>query len=153
MSQEFRHIVRIAGTDLDGSVKLPYALADIEGVGIRSAYAAIKITGLDPELRTGYLTESQAKELERVIQDMSKVGVPSWLLNRRKDISSGKDIHVIGPDLKLTNRMDIERMKATKSWKGIRHALGLKVRGQHTRTTGRTGQTVGVSKKKARASK
>jgi small subunit ribosomal protein S13 len=153
MSQEFRHIVRIAGTDLNGSAKLPYALADIEGVSVRTAYAAIKIAGLDPELRTGYLSEAQAKELERIIQDMSKIGIPSWLLNRRKDIASGKDIHLIGPDLKLSNRMDIERMKATKSWKGIRHALGLKVRGQHTRTTGRTGQTVGVSKKRVKPSK
>jgi small subunit ribosomal protein S13 len=108
---------------------------------------------LDPEMRTGYLSDSQAKELERIIQDLSKIGIPSWLLNRRKDIATGKDIHLIGPDLKLATRMDIERMKATKSWKGIRHALGLKARGQHTRTTGRTGQTVGVSKKKARAAK
>lgn len=153
MSLEYRHIVRIAGTDLNGAVKLPYALADIEGVGVRTAYAAIKIVGLDPELRTGYLSEAQAKELEKIIQDMSKISAPPWLLNRRKDLASGKDIHLIGADLKLTDRMDIERMKATRSWKGIRHALGLKVRGQHTRTTGRTGQTVGVSKKSAKPAK
>jgi small subunit ribosomal protein S13 len=153
MSEAFRHIIRIAGTDLKGSEKLPFALDSIEGVSARTAYAAIRIAGLDPEMRTGYLSDAQAKELEKIIQDLSKIGVPSWLLNRRKDIATGKDIHLIGPDLRLANRMDIERMKATKSWKGIRHALGLKARGQHTRTTGRTGQTVGVSKKKARAAK
>jgi small subunit ribosomal protein S13 len=153
MSVEYRHIVRIAGTDLPGSAKLPFALAGIQGVGLRIAYAAVKIAGLDPELRTGYLSEVQAKELEKIIQDISKIAVPSWLLNRRKDLASGKDIHLIGADLKLTGRMDVERMKATRSWKGIRHALGLKVRGQHTRTTGRTGQTVGVSKKSAKPTK
>ena len=153
MSEGFRHIVRIAGTDLHGSEKLPYALAAIEGVSTRTAYAAIRIAGLDPELRAGYLSETQAKELEKIVQDLSKIGMPSWLLNRRKDVETGKDTHLIGADLKLATRTDIERMKATKSWKGIRHALGLKVRGQHTRTTGRTGQTVGVSKKKARAAK
>jgi len=153
MSETFRYIIRIAGTDLRGSEKLAFALDSIEGVSIRTAYAAIKLAKLDPEMRTGYLSDSQAKELERIIQDLSKIGIPSWLLNRRKDIATGKDIHLIGPDLKLATRMDIERMKATKSWKGIRHALGLKTRGQHTRTTGRTGQTVGVSKKKARAAK
>jgi small subunit ribosomal protein S13 len=153
MSETFRYIIRIAGTDLKGSEKLAFALDSIEGVSTRTACAAIKLARLDPEMRTGYLSDSQAKELERIIQDLSKMGIPSWLLNRRKDIATGKDIHLIGPDLKLATRMDIERMKATKSWKGIRHALGLKARGQHTRTTGRTGQTVGVSKKKARAAK
>jgi small subunit ribosomal protein S13 len=153
MSETFRYIIRIVGTDLKGSEKLAFALDSIEGVSTRTAYAAIKIAGLNPEMRTGYLSDVQAKELERIIQDLSKIGIPSWLLNRRKDIASGKDIHLIGPELRLATRMDIERMKATKSWKGIRHALGLKARGQHTRTTGRTGQTVGVSKKRARAAK
>jgi small subunit ribosomal protein S13 len=153
MSETFRYIIRIVGTDLKGSEKLAFALDGIEGVSTRTAYAAIKIAGLDPEMITGYLSDAQAKELEKIIQDLSRIGIPSWLLNRRKDIATGKDVHLIGPDLKLATRMDIERMKATKSWKGIRHALGLKARGQHTRTTGRTGQTVGVSKKKARAAK
>ncbi|MHA1722752.1 MAG: 30S ribosomal protein S13, partial [Candidatus Baldrarchaeia archaeon] len=51
-------------------------------------------------------------------------------------------------DLVLTIKSDIDRMKKIKSWKGIRHALGLKVRGQRTRTTGRGGRTIGVTKKK-----
>jgi small subunit ribosomal protein S18e len=39
-------------------------------------------------------------------------------------------------------------MKKIKSHKGIRHHWGLKVRGQHTKTTGRRGATVGVERKK-----
>jgi small subunit ribosomal protein S13 len=38
-------------------------------------------------------------------------------------------------------------MKDIRTWKGIRHSLGLKVRGQRTRTTGRSGKAVGVKKK------
>jgi small subunit ribosomal protein S13 len=38
-------------------------------------------------------------------------------------------------------------MKNIKSWKGVRHSLGLKVRGQRTKCTGRTGRSVGVKKK------
>ena len=45
-------------------------------------------------------------------------------------------------------RKDIEIMKKIRSWKGIRHSLGLKVRGQRTRTTGRLGLTVGVKRKR-----
>jgi small subunit ribosomal protein S13 len=44
---------------------------------------------------------------------------------------------------------DVDRMKKTHSTKGIRHHLGLRVRGQRTRTTGRGGKTVGVQWKKA----
>jgi small subunit ribosomal protein S13 len=38
-------------------------------------------------------------------------------------------------------------MRDIRTWKGIRHSLGLKVRGQRTRTTGRKGRAVGVAKK------
>ena len=54
-------------------------------------------------------------------------------------------------------REDLERMKKIKYWiyinnrlhRGIRHYFGLRVRGQHTCSTGRRGKTVGVTKKKA----
>jgi len=43
--------------------------------------------------------------------------------------------------------MDIDKMKEIKSWRGYRHAYGLKVRGQRTKTTGRAGKALGVKKK------
>ena len=55
-------------------------------------------------------------------------------------------MHLIGSELILKVKADIELMKKIKCWKGIRHSLGLKVKGQRTRTTGRTGVTVGVTK-------
>ena len=52
--------------------------------------------------------------------------------------------------LVLRNKDDIDLMRETRSWKGERHARGLKVRGQHTKTTGRTGRSVGVSRARIR---
>jgi small subunit ribosomal protein S13 len=68
-------------------------------------------------------------------------------LNRRKDLETGKDGHLISADLVLRNKMDIEQMKGIKSWRGYRHAYGLRVRGQRTKTTGRAGKALGVKKK------
>ncbi|EPB75796.1 putative ribosomal protein S13p/S18e [Ancylostoma ceylanicum] len=45
-------------------------------------------------------------------------------------------------------REDLERLKKIRLHRGLRHYWGLRVRGQHTKTTGRKGRTVGVSKKK-----
>jgi small subunit ribosomal protein S13 len=57
-------------------------------------------------------------------------------------------MHLIGSDLLLYARRDIEREIRIGSYRGIRHKLGYKVRGQRTRTTGRLGMTVGVRKKR-----
>merc|ERR1740131_651370 len=45
-------------------------------------------------------------------------------------------------------REDLERLKKIRAHRGLRHYWGLRVRGQHTKTTGHKGKTVGVSKKK-----
>lgn len=44
-------------------------------------------------------------------------------------------------------REDLERMRKARIHRGLRHMWGLRVRGQHTKTTGRRGRTVGVAKK------
>lgn len=150
MSKEFRHILRISGTDVDGTVKVPYALTKIKGVSLNLANAIIKKTNVNPEKRAGVLTEPEVKRIEQIIKEPTKFGVPSWLLNRRKDLETGKDLHLIGADLVLKTKMDIKRMKEMNSWRGYRHAYGLKVRGQRTRSTGRKGKAVGVKVKKRR---
>jgi len=53
-------------------------------------------------------------------------------------------------DLAMLTKMDVDRMKRIRSWKGIRHMYGLKVRGQHTRTTGRSGLVVGYNREEAK---
>jgi len=146
--RQFKYIVRIAGTDIDGKLKLPYGLAEIKGIGYTTALAIVRSLGLDPNLRTGFLTESEIRKLEEAVRDITRLGLPAWLYNRRKDYETGEDKHLIGPDLLFHARRDIEREIRIASWRGVRHRLGLKVRGQRTRTTGRLGMTVGVRKKR-----
>jgi small subunit ribosomal protein S13 len=147
MSGEFRHILRIIDTDVDGTLKAPYALRKIKGISLNLANAILKKAGINPDIRAGFLTEREVEKIEEIINEPTKFGLPNWLLNRRKDLETGKDMHLISADLVLRTKMDIEQMKELKSWRGYRHSYGLKVRGQRTRTTGRTGKALGVKKK------
>lgn len=147
MSDEFRHRLRIIDTDVDGTLKVSYALAKIKGVGPSLAEAMLRKTGIDPKKRAGFLAEAEVERLEEMVKDPAKSGLPAWLMNRRKDADSGKDTHLISSELVLKTKMDIEKMKEIKSWRGYRHAYGLKVRGQRTKTTGRAGKALGVKKK------
>jgi small subunit ribosomal protein S13 len=149
MSGEFRHILRIIDTDVDGTLKAPYALRKIKGISLNLANAILKKAGINPDVRAGFLTEAEVEKIEEIIKEPTKFGLPNWLLNRRKDLETGKDMHLISADLVLRTKMDIEQMKEIKSWRGYRHSYGLKVRGQRTRTTGRTGKALGVKKKEA----
>jgi small subunit ribosomal protein S13 len=150
MSREFRHIIRIADTDLDGTLKVGYALSKIKGVGVRLAQAILRKANINPETRLGFLSEAEVEKLEDIITNPAKHGFPGWLFNRPKDVKTGKDLHLIGPDLDLRVKADIEEMKKTRSWRGYRHAYNLKVRGQKTRTTGRTGKAMGVRRRALR---
>jgi len=147
MSEEFRHILRITNTDVDGTLKASYALTKIKGISLSLANAILKKAEINPDIRAGFLTEAEIERIEEIIKEPMKHGVPGWLLNRRKDLETGKDAHLITADLVLRTKMDIEQMKEMKSWRGYRHAYGLKVRGQRTKTTGRKGKALGVKKK------
>jgi len=146
LSTEYRHILRVAGTNLDGSKQVPYGLSSINGVSINYARAIIKAAGLSETVRLGSLSDSELQKLEEIIRDPGRFGVPSWMMNRQKDRNTGENNHLIGSDLTLKKKEDITFMTNIRTWKGIRHSLGLKVRGQRTKTTGRTGRSVGVKK-------
>lgn len=147
MSEEYRHILRIVDADVDGTLKVPYAISEVKGISLSLANAILKKAGISPEARAGFLTEAEVEKIEEIIKDPARFGLPNWLLNRRKDPDSGKNVHVISADLVLRTKMDIEQAKDLKSWRGYRHAYGLKVRGQRTKTTGRSGKALGVKKK------
>ncbi|AWR97119.1 30S ribosomal protein S13 [Acidianus sulfidivorans JP7] len=150
MSESFRYIVRLFGQDVDGTMKVPYALAMIKGIGYNTARAIVMKTGLDKDRRLGELTDAQLKKIEEMLSNKQISGLPYWMYNRRKDFESGKDMHLVTSELIFYARNDIEREKKVKSWRGVRHSLGLKVRGQKTKTTGRIGTTVGVKRGAAR---
>ncbi|MDG6985801.1 MAG: 30S ribosomal protein S13 [Nitrososphaerota archaeon] len=145
-AQEFRHLVRISGRDLEGGKKLIVALSDLKGVGYNFANVITTRLSLDPRVRLGTLTEEQVKEIESAIQNTAKSSLPTWFYNRRNDPETGDAKQLLGADLDFVQKNDIEDERNIQSWKGIRHGLGLKVRGQRTRTTGRKGRTVGVRK-------
>ncbi len=144
----YKAIVRLGGVDLPGNLKVGYALPRIRGLGISFTNAVLYVLGIDPNTPVGVLTDKNLTDLESVIRNPAQYGIPHWLFNRQRDPTTGQDLHVVGPDLLIALRRDVETMIKTKSWKGIRHSLGLKVRGQRTKTTGRLGQTVGVKRKK-----
>lgn len=148
--KELRAIIRIAGTDCDGEQKLTFGLCKIRGVSFSFANALAKVAGLPPDMKTGELTDEDVEKLEKILRDPAGFNIPAWLTNRRNDPSTGTTSQIVGSEIDIAVRSDLERMRRTNSWKGIRHSLGLKVRGQHTKTTGRTGKTVGVSKKALR---
>jgi len=148
LERSFRYIVRIANTDISGELRTDYGLAEIKGVGVNLATAICRVLNLDPSMKLGYLTDEEIAKIEDVLKNPLKYGIPSWMLNRRKDYETGEDKHLVSAELIYYVKQDIEREKKIKSWRGIRHALGMKVRGQRTRTTGRTGATVGVRKRR-----
>ena len=145
-SSEFRHLVRIAGKDLEGNKKLIVALSDIRGVGDNFSAAVVKRLGMDPRARLGTLSEQQIHTVEKALQDAATSTLPKWYYNRRNDPETGEAKQLLGSDLDFITKNDIEEEKTLQSWRGVRHGLGLKVRGQRTRTTGRKGATVGVRK-------
>jgi len=122
------------------------ALTQIKGVGYMFANSIINNLKIDSTLRIGNLSDEQIKSIENIIQNPSSSNFPSWFLNRRKDVETGEDKHLLTSDIAFTVRNDIEREKTSGSWRGIRHMFGLKVRGQRTRCTGRKGGAVGVAK-------
>jgi small subunit ribosomal protein S13 len=133
---------------------LARALRNIKGVGMRLApiFSEIISHKLNVPLTTqiGRLSEEQVDELERIVKTPVEHGVPSYMTNRRKDRETGKDIHVVGDDLTFSVKQDIDLEKNIYTWRGYRHAYGQKVRGQGTRTSGRSGLTVGVARAKVK---
>ncbi len=141
-------VVRIAGTDLDGNRYVYMALQGIKGVGYNFARALVRLLGIDEKKKLKELSEEEIKKIEDALKDPLKYGMPVWMLNRRKDRETGKDEHLVGVDLDLRVKEDITRLMRIKCYRGVRHQMGLPVRGQRTRTGFRKGMTVGVQRKK-----
>lgn len=148
MEQEAKRIVRLARTSLEGTKPALAALLSIKGVGLSFAHAVLRVAGIDPFRRIGEIEDEKLAQIEDILMNPARYGISWWMLNRQKDYERGENLHFLGDEVKLVVEKDIKRMKAIRSWKGIRHHLGLKVRGQRTKTTGRTGRTIGYKRKK-----
>merc|ERR1712100_599293 len=144
----FQHILRVLNTNIDGRIKVMFALTSIKGVGRRFANIICKKAEVDLNKRAGELTPDEVERVVTIIQNPRQFKIPDWMLNRKKDIKDGKFGQMVSNGLDMKLRDDLERMKKIRAHRGLRHYWGLRVRGQHTKPTGRKGRAVGVSKKK-----
>jgi len=145
MEEKIRGIVRIISMDIDGNKTIYNGLRKIKGVSFMFSNAICKSLKLDSDRKIGSLSEEEVKRIEGLVKNPE--GLPKWLLNRRKDYDSGEDLHLAMSDLKLAKEFNIKRLKELKSYRGMRHAWRLPVRGQRTRGHFRRGTTVGVQKR------
>ena len=109
-------MARIAGVDIPDNKKVPYSLAYIYGIGIKSGFRICEETGIDPEKRVKDLTEEEIAKNRKVIETEYKVE----------------------GDLRKEIAMNIKRLMEIGCYRGVRHRLGLPVKGQRTRTNART---------------
>ncbi len=141
---DLRYFVRIGQTDLDGTKSVERSLSEMNGIGRRTARIIAEEAGVDRTSTFGRLEDDQIDEVVELVENYADE-VPEWLTNRQRDFYTGETTHEIGNDLQLTRQHDINRMKMIDSYKGVRHKRGQKVRGQRTKSTGRTEGTIGVN--------
>uniref|UniRef100_A0AAQ4RAQ7 Small ribosomal subunit protein uS13 n=1 Tax=Gasterosteus aculeatus aculeatus TaxID=481459 RepID=A0AAQ4RAQ7_GASAC len=146
--EKFQHILRVLNTNIDGRRKIAFAITAIKGVGRRYAHVVLRKADIDLSKRAGELTDDEVERVVTIMQNPRQYKIPDWFLNRQKDVKDGKYSQVLANGLDNKLREDLERLKKIRAHRGLRHFWGLRVRGQHTKTTGRRGRTVGVSKKK-----
>ncbi len=122
-------MARIAGVDLPENKRLDIALTYIYGIGRSNVAKLLKITQIDGAKRAKTLTEEEVGKLQKTIE---------------------KEFKIEG-DLRREIQDNIKRLKEMGSYRGIRHARRLPVRGQRTRSNARTKRgkrvTIGAMKK------
>ena len=147
LGDDFSYIIRIADSDIDGLKQVKQGLTSIKGIGERSAEQICKIAGVDPGMLSGHLGDEDQNTLRSAIDEFA-TKVPWWMVNRQRDLLTNEDAHLVSMDVRLTKDEDVARLAATKSYRGIRHRSGHKLRGQRLRSNGRRGATLGVERKK-----
>ena len=145
MEQKIKAIVRIANTDIDGNKSVYMALKKIKGISFMFSNAVCNYLDLEKRRKVGTLDENEIKKIEDIIENPK---FPEWMLNRRRDYETGENKHLTGSKLRLTHDFDLKRLRKIKSYRGLRLAHGLTVRGQKTRSHFRKGRSIGVQKKK-----
>lgn len=148
ITEDFQHILRVLNTNVDGKDKIMYALTKIKGIGRRFANIVCKKAEVDMEKRAGELSAQELEALMVIISNPRQFRIPDWFLNRKKDHKDGRFSQVVSNQIDGKLRDDLERLKKIRAHRGLRHYWGLRVRGQHTKTCGRRGKTVGVGGKK-----
>lgn len=143
-----KHIVRVKNTDLKGDKKINIALQSIKGISFMMANAICQAANIDQTKKAGELSDDEIKNIEAVIENPVKYNIPKFLFNRKIDPETGESKHLFGTDVKYVMEQDIRLMKKIKSYKGVRHTLGLPVRGQRTKSNFRKNKGKPIAMKK-----
>lgn len=109
-------MARIAGVDLPKNERVEIGLTRIFGIGRTLSNKILKETGIDVNTRVKDLRDDEIIKIRSIIDRDYKVEG-----ELRKDVA-----------------MHIKRLRDIGAYRGIRHRLGLPVRGQRTKTNGRT---------------
>ena len=145
---ETRKVIRIARKDLNSDLTLERSLWGVKGVGMNYAHAIRMVLGFDNKRKLGDLTEAEIANIEDVIQHPAKYKIPNWMINHRWERDTGENAHYVESNLDFRKKTDIDFMKKTRNYKGVRHQAGQPVRGQRTKSHFRGGSAIGVTKKK-----
>lgn len=146
-TDNIRGITRIVSTDIPSNATLYAGLTRIKGVSWSISNAVCHILKFDRTRKVSSLSETEIEKITNFLQNPS---ILPFLMNRRRDIITGIDKHLIKTDLDMQREFDIRNMKKIRSYKGWRHAMGQPVRGQRTKSHFRKGSSVGVQKTKAK---
>ncbi len=124
-------MARLLGVDIPNEKRIEASLPYIYGIGPALARKVLGQANINPDTRTGELTNEQIGAIVSVIQ--------------------ANGIAIEG-DLRRELQINLKRMQQINCYRGIRHRKGLPVRGQRTKTNARTRKgprrTVGVQKSK-----
>ena len=149
----FKHLVRISNTDIDGNKQIIASLRKIKGISFMYANMLCKYIKIDPHKKAGSLTDAEVEQFEAILKSPHQFQIPYWMMNRRNDYETGENRHLIVGDLKFSIENDIRRLKKIKSYRGVRHMIGQPTRGQRTRSNFRRnkGKVMGVQRSKVAA--
>jgi len=143
--QDVGRIVRILSKDIEGNMTVYSGLSKIKGISWGYSNAICHALGIDKRRKIGELSEDEIKKISEFAKNPK---APVYVLNRQKDRDSGENRHVVGVDLELAKEFDVKRLKQIKSYRGLRHTLGLPMRGQRTKGNFRKHRAKGVGIKK-----
>ena len=147
LGDDFSYILRIADSDIDGLKPIIHGLTSVKGIGVRTSMLICDMAEIDGYKLGGHLSNDEQESIRKTIDEFA-TKVPWWLVNRQRDLETNEDAHIIATEVKLTKDDDIARLAEMKTYRGMRHRTGHKVRGQRLRANGRRGTALGVQRKK-----
>jgi len=146
VKKEEQRLIRILSKDIEGNLNVYVGLTKIKGISWGVSNAICKVLKINKSKKISELTK---EEIDKINIFSENPDLPNYLMNRKNDRETGKNKHLVGSHLELQKDLDLGRLKKIKSYKGVRHSLGLPVRGQRTRSHFRKNRrkSVGIKKK------